>query len=174
MGPVNTKGSGTAMLNYTGEGYDFEIYLYNVYGVKNIELHVAAPGTHGDVVAFFYAAPFQNATQVTNGLAAKGTLMGHDFLGPLLLPLAQHLPASFLEERYVSTGNAVVVVHTLANEGGELGAWLPASKAPAPMADMHMHMPGADGMVASASVAPAPADSMAGMDMSMGDMHMHG
>lgn len=35
-----------------------------------------------------------------------------------------------------------MVVHTLANEGGELGAWLPASKAPAPMTDMHMHMPG--------------------------------
>ncbi len=61
------------MLNYTGEGYDFEIYLYNVYGVKNIELHVAAPGTHGDVVAFFYAAPFQNATQVLINALAQAT-----------------------------------------------------------------------------------------------------
>ncbi len=62
---VNTKGSGYAVLNYTGEGYAYEIYLYNVYGIKNIELHVAAPGTHGDVVAVFYAAAFQNPSQVS-------------------------------------------------------------------------------------------------------------
>ena len=37
--------------------------------------------------------------QVTNGLVAKGTLAGHDFLGPMLLPLGQHLPASILEDR---------------------------------------------------------------------------
>ncbi|CAL8461661.1 g1192 [Coccomyxa elongata] len=170
MGPVNTKGSGYAVLNYTGEGYAYEIYLYNVYGIKNIELHVAAPGTHGDVVAVFYAAAFQNPSQVTNGVAAKGTLVGHDFLGPLLLPLAVHLPASLLEDRYVSTGNAVVVVHTLANEGGELGAWLPTSKAMGPMAGMRMG--GQMGPIASVS-APAPANSMGATSMASGQS-MHG
>lgn len=52
------------MLNYTGEGYDYEVFLYNVYGVKSIELHVAAPGTHGTVVAVFYAAAFHDPSQV--------------------------------------------------------------------------------------------------------------
>ena len=77
--------------------------------------------------------------------------------------------------RYVSTGNAVVVVHTMANMGGELGAQLPATKAASAMHGMHMAMaPDAmHGMHMGAPVAPAPAmaggDSMAGMDM-----HMHG
>lgn len=52
------------MLTYTGEGYDYEVFLYNVYGVKSIELHVAEPGTHGTVVAVLYAAAFRDPSQV--------------------------------------------------------------------------------------------------------------
>jgi len=66
-----------------------------------------------------------------------------------------------------------VVVHTLANEGGELAAWLPASKGAAPMAMDMMHMAGGHmgHVVSSASVAapapgmPAGANNMAGMAM---------
>ncbi len=72
--------------------------------------------------------------------------------------------------RYVSTGNAVVVVHTLANEGGELGAWLPTSKAMGPMAGMRMG--GEMGPIVSVS-APAPANSMGGTSMASGQS-MHG
>ena len=61
---MSTQGSGTVTLNYTGEGYDYRVFLYNVYGVKSIELHIAAPGTHGTVVAFFYAAALQDPSQV--------------------------------------------------------------------------------------------------------------
>ena len=68
-------------------------------GLRNVEIHVAAPGTHGDVVAVLYAAAFANDTEVTSGLVAKGFQKGHDFLGRLLLPLAQHLDASFLQTR---------------------------------------------------------------------------
>ena len=64
-----------------------------------MELHIAAPGTHGEVVAVPYAAAFANRTEVTHGLVAKGALSGHDLLGPLLLPLMQHLDASFLQTR---------------------------------------------------------------------------
>ena len=76
-----------------------QVWLYKVAGLKNVEIHVATPGTHGDVVAVLYAAPFANDTDVTGGLVAKGFQKGHDFLGPLLLPLAQHLDASFLQTR---------------------------------------------------------------------------
>ena len=76
-----------------------QVWLYGLAGLKNVEIHVAAPGTHGDVVAVLYAAAFANATQVASGLVARGFQKGHDFLGPLLLPLAQHLNASFLQTR---------------------------------------------------------------------------
>ena len=81
-------------------------------GLKNVELHVAAPGTHGDVVAVLYAAAFANATAVTSGLVAKGFQKGHDFLGPLLLPLAQHLDASFLQTRRASPPSKMFVAGT--------------------------------------------------------------
>lgn len=97
---VTTRASGNASLTYTGTGIDYEIYLSNLYGLKSIELHIAAPGTHGDVAAVFYAAGIATKEQVVNGLIAKGTLSGHDFLGPLLLPLGEHLDASFLHSRY--------------------------------------------------------------------------
>ncbi len=57
----------------------------------------------------------------------------------------------------------MVVVHTLTNEGGELGAQLPASKAmdgmPTPM-----------GATMAPDAATADADSMAGMHMHMDPM----
>ena len=76
-----------------------QVWLYGVAGLRNVEIHIAAPGTHGDVVAVLYAAAFANATAVASGLVARGFQKGHDFLGPLLLPLAQHLDASFLQTR---------------------------------------------------------------------------
>lgn len=96
---VNTSATGYSVLTYTGAAYEYEVYLYTIHGLKNIELHVAAPGTHGDVVAVLFASGAANASQVTNGLVAKGVLEDHDFVGPLLLPLAQHLDASFLQTR---------------------------------------------------------------------------
>ena len=91
--PLNGVGPLTCL--HTGA----QVWLYGVTGLRTVEIHVAAPGTHGDVVAVLYAAAFANATAVTRGLVAKGFLMGHDFLGPLLLPLAQHLDATFLQTR---------------------------------------------------------------------------
>ncbi|KAK9846628.1 hypothetical protein WJX81_007947 [Elliptochloris bilobata] len=128
-------------------------------------------------------------SELSNGLVAKGVMEGHDFLGPMLLPLAVHLPASFLQSRYVETGNSIVVVHTLPNPGGELGAQLKPLSAPGPatMPGMDMGagaMGGMGGMAPAAmtgvaiapaamsNMAPAPSPAMPGM--MMGGMPMGG
>lgn len=52
---------------------------------------MAAPGTHGEVVAVLYAAGSANSSQVSNGLVSEGSIVHTDFVGPMLLPLGQHL-----------------------------------------------------------------------------------
>lgn len=94
---VNTAAKGFAVLNYTGSLYTYDVYLFNILGVSSIELHVATPGTHGEVVAVLYAAAFANDSQILNGLVAKGQIQHTDFVGPLLLPLGQHLEPSVLQ-----------------------------------------------------------------------------
>lgn len=143
MGPVMTNATGFAVLEPAGEMIDYEIHLFDTVGIVSVELHVGEPGTHGDVVVVFFASAFPTSTSVTNGLAAKGSLMDHNLLGPLLLPLGNHLPVSELVDRYLNLGKATVVVHTMANPGGELGAGIQAVSSPpaeAPGTSMVMPM----------------------------------
>lgn len=96
---VNTNASGYTVLQYGGDSYNYEVYLNDIKGLKSIELHVAAPGTHGEVVAVLYAASAVGASQVSNGLVFKGTIVHTDFVGPMLLPLGQHLDPSVLQTK---------------------------------------------------------------------------
>ncbi len=94
---VNTNASGFAVINYAGDMYNYEVYLSDIKGLKSIELHVAAPGTHGEVVAVLYAAGSAKSSQVSSGLITKGSIVHTDFVGPMLLPLGQHLDPSVLQ-----------------------------------------------------------------------------
>ncbi|KAL0018332.1 hypothetical protein WJX77_003462 [Trebouxia sp. C0004] len=117
MGPVDTNGTGYAILTYVGGQLDYEFHLFNVRGLQSVELHVGMQTEHGDVAAVFYKAPFANVSQVSNGRVAAGTLTSYDLLGPFLLPLGEHLEVSMVYDGYVNEGLATVVVHTLVNPG---------------------------------------------------------
>ena len=97
---VNTSGTGYALLDFANNTASYKFHLFNVSGLKNIELHVGEPGTHGDVVAVFYAAAFADPTNSTQGLVAQGFIDEYDLVGPMLLPLGQHLSIEELYERY--------------------------------------------------------------------------
>ena len=86
-------------MTINGSTLNYEFHLANVQALKSIELHIGQPGTHGDVAAVFYAAAFANSTSTSNGLVAKGTLADTDLLGPLLLPLGDHLSVTLLQEQ---------------------------------------------------------------------------
>ncbi|DBA89533.1 TPA: hypothetical protein ACH3X1_016183 [Trebouxia sp. C0004] len=133
MGPVDTNGTGYAILTYVGGQLDYEFHLFNVRGLQSVELHVGMQTEHGDVAAVFYKAPFANVSQVSNGRVAAGTLTSYDLLGPFLLPLGEHLEVSMVYDGYVNEGLATVVVHTLVNPGGELGAYTSSMISSAPM-----------------------------------------
>ena len=96
---VVTGGSGYTVMTINGSTLNYEFHLANVQALKSIELHIGQPGTHGDVAAVFYAAAFANLSSTSNGLVAKGTLADTDLLGPLLLPLGDHLSVTLLQEQ---------------------------------------------------------------------------
>jgi len=83
-------------LTYVGVELDYEFHLFNVTGLKSIELHVGKQTEHGDVATVFYKTPFSDVSQVSNGLVAAGTLTNYDLLGPFLLPLGEHLEVSLV------------------------------------------------------------------------------
>jgi len=140
MGPVNTNGSGYVATNFTGESLSYSVSLFNVVGLHSVEIHVGDVNTHGEVAAVLYAAAFPDASSLTNGVACAGTLEPTGLLGPFLLPLGNHLEVSDLYDRYIMMGDATVVIHTMANPGGELGApfasTMSSSPTMAPMAGM--------------------------------------
>merc|ERR1712217_819262 len=129
MGPVSTNGSGSVAINFTGDNLSYTVSLFNVIGLHSVEIHV------GDAN--------------TNGVACAGILEPTGLLGPLLLPLGNHLEVSDLYDRYIMMGDATVVIHTMANPGGELGAMfastMPSSPTMAPMAGMAGHMMASSG-----------------------------
>jgi len=149
MGPVSTNGSGSVAINFTGDNLSYTVSLFNVIGLHSVEIHVGDANTHGEVVAVLYAAAFPDASSMTNGVACAGILEPTGLLGPLLLPLGNHLEVSDLYDRYIMMGDATVVIHTMANPGGELGAMfastMPSSPTMAPMAGMAGHMMASSG-----------------------------
>jgi hypothetical protein len=97
---VDSKGTGYSSLKYRSGVLEYQIHLYNIEGLKSIELHVGSPGTHGDVAAVFYAAA--DVKKASNShFVAQGTLVATDLIGPFLLPLGEHLDVSFVHDRYV-------------------------------------------------------------------------
>ena len=94
-----TNGSGYALLTYTGSVLEYEFHLFGVQGLKNIELHIGEPGSHGDVATVFYAANAPDAMAVSNGIVATGTTTEYDLVGPFLLPLGNHLEISLLHKK---------------------------------------------------------------------------
>ena len=96
---VATSGSGYASIIYTGVALEYSVSLHNVKGLHSVEIHIGEPNSHGDVVAVLYAAAFPNATSFSNGTVCAGSLEHTGLLGPLLLPLGNHLEVSDLYER---------------------------------------------------------------------------
>lgn len=94
-----SSGRGYALLELKGDVLEYSFYLYNVKGLKNVELHVGEPGTHGLVAAVFWAVPFAKPTAVTGGLVARGNLTNYDLVGPFLLPTGEHLEVSLLHDK---------------------------------------------------------------------------
>ena len=96
---VTTNGTGHVVVDYTGGVLNYSVSLYNVDRVRNVELHIGDPGTHGDVIAVLFAAAFPSQGGTTNGLICAGTLEATDLVGPLLLPMGNHLEVSDLFDR---------------------------------------------------------------------------
>jgi len=96
---VTTMGRGYALLELKGDVLEYSFYLYDVVGLKNIELHVGEPGTHGQVAAIFWAVPFAKPDAITQGLVARGNLTHYDLVGPFLLPVGEHLDVSLVHDR---------------------------------------------------------------------------
>lgn len=96
---MTTAGRGYALLELKRDVLEYSIYLYNVKGLRNIELHVGEPGTHGLVGAVLWAVPFQKPDAMTQGLVARGNLTNYDLVGPFLLPTGEHLEVSLVHDR---------------------------------------------------------------------------
>merc|ERR1712130_123522 len=79
MGPVSTNGSGSVAINFTGDNLSYTVSLFNVIGLHSVEIHVGDANTHG--------------------VACAGILEPTGLLGPLLLPLGNHLEVSDLYDR---------------------------------------------------------------------------
>ena len=95
---METSGRGYALLELKGDVLEYSFYLFNVKGLKNLELHVGEPGTHGLVAAVFYATAFRKSASVSDGLVARGNLTDYDLVGPLLLPVGNHLSIPYLHQ----------------------------------------------------------------------------
>jgi len=96
---VNTTGTGYAVLTYVAGGLDYDFHLFNVSGLKSIELHVGAQTEHGDVATVFYKTAFANGSQISQGRVAAGTLTSDDLIRPFVLPLGEHLDTSVVFDR---------------------------------------------------------------------------
>lgn len=96
---VQTDGTGSILVNFTGAALNYSVILYNVTGMRSIEIHIGDPKEHGDVVAVLCASLFPDATDTLNGLACAGSLDSDGMLGPLLLPLGNHLDVSVLHDK---------------------------------------------------------------------------
>ncbi len=86
-------------MTYVAGGLDYDFHLFNVSGLKSIELHVGAQTEHGDVATVFYKTAFANGSQISQGRVAAGTLTSDDLIGPFVLPLGEHLDTSVVFDR---------------------------------------------------------------------------
>ncbi len=87
------------MIEFLGEALNYSVTLDNVVGLHSVEIHIGDPNTHGDVVAVLYAAAFPDASSSTKGTVCAGSLEHTGLLGPLLLPLGNHLEVADLYDR---------------------------------------------------------------------------
>jgi hypothetical protein len=116
---TNARGVATLKLSKSGTELGYKLIVANIQNVTQAHIHCGAAGVNGPVIAFLFG--FNPAGVTVNGELAEGTITAANVIPR---PDSEACPggvANFDELlAKMSSGDAYVNVHTIANPGGEI------------------------------------------------------
>lgn len=106
--PVNTKASGTLLLQLSADGSQiaYTLTVSNLSNPVSADLHLGPPAANGPLVVKLLPKSASAKTGLVNGVLAEGTIAAEDLTGPMLGGTIGDL----LEQ--IRAGNAYTNIHT--------------------------------------------------------------